>query len=104
MESLELTEQLQERSNRRAVLKTGVKLAYAVPLVAASFKLTADRALAAVCLQGYQPVVISIGPACCRCRVLSGQLVVDGNGVALCVNATVPPVAAECIGLIQSIP
>jgi hypothetical protein len=37
----ELTETLTTTTTRRTIVKTGVKLAYAVPIVAASFKLSA---------------------------------------------------------------
>ena len=42
-----LTEQLAAPTTRRTIVKTGVKLGYAIPLVAASYKLTGRGALAA---------------------------------------------------------
>jgi len=43
---LEVTEQQQSRATRRAVVATGVKVAYAAPILAASFKVSASNALA----------------------------------------------------------
>jgi hypothetical protein len=40
---------LDRRVNRRTVVRTGVKLGYATPVVLASYKLTAGAALAATC-------------------------------------------------------
>jgi hypothetical protein len=45
---LESIEQLQTRPTRRTVVATGAKLAYAAPIVAASFKVSAINALAQV--------------------------------------------------------
>jgi hypothetical protein len=42
----ELSEQLHSPSTRRAAVATGVKLAYAAPIVAASFKVSMSNALA----------------------------------------------------------
>jgi hypothetical protein len=101
---------LQERAatsvTRRTIVKTGIRLAYAAPLVAASFKLTTDGALAAICPPGYQGVQLSIGPSCCRCRgsVLVKRSLVVSNGRAQCVAPNVATRDAECVGLIQSIP
>jgi len=44
----DVTELQQSRSTRRTVVATGVKLAYAAPVLAASFKLSAINAFAAV--------------------------------------------------------
>jgi hypothetical protein len=95
------TMDLSSRTSRRTVVKTGVKLAYAVPLVAASFKLTASGALAAVCPPGYERVEEEGGPNCCRCRVLSGDLQVI-DGVAVCVIDG-ESFEADCTGLVASI-
>jgi hypothetical protein len=43
----ELTTTLTTNTTRRTIVKTGVKLAYAVPLVAATFKLSAGQTFAA---------------------------------------------------------
>lgn len=40
------TRRFETKTSRRTVVRTGVKLAYGVPLVAASFKLTGEGALA----------------------------------------------------------
>src|SRR5215211_8943073 len=44
----EMSEQLESRSTRRVVVATGAKLAYAAPIVAASLKVSALSASAAV--------------------------------------------------------
>jgi hypothetical protein len=48
MSKFDLTEQLDSQSTRRTVVATGVKLAYVAPIVAASFKVSALGASAAV--------------------------------------------------------
>jgi len=49
---LEVTEQQQSRPTRRAVVATGVKLAYVAPILAASFKLSASNAFAIAAISG----------------------------------------------------
>jgi len=83
-----------------------MKLAYAAPLVAASFALTESGTLAAVCPPGYQPVQVIAGSSCCKCRssVLVRRTLVVINGNAVCTAPSRASVAAACTGLIQSIP
>jgi hypothetical protein len=79
---MEPVRQLRPRSTRRTVVKTGAKLAYAAPLVAASFRLGAGGALAAggcACksagfvfddsppLDGNSNPT-GFSPACCTCK------------------------------------
>jgi len=63
---------LDQHVTRRRIVTTGVKLAYAAPLVAVSFKLTGSGALAALptCPEGSTPDENNVafgGPACCSC-------------------------------------
>jgi hypothetical protein len=48
LDAIDLEDRITDSTTRRTVVKTGVKLAYTAPLVAASFKLSAMTALAAV--------------------------------------------------------
>lgn len=59
----------QPRITRRTVVKTGTRLAYAAPVVAATYKLTAGGALAATCPSGYtfDPSGPN-GPGCYNCQ------------------------------------
>jgi hypothetical protein len=82
---LEATEQLQTRPTRRTVVATGVKLAYAAPIVAASFKVSAINALAQV--SPVAPCGHSTGPnggckgACTSAGFTGDQCnVICGNG------------------------
>jgi len=63
----ELTDQLTMSTTRRTIVKTGAKLAYVAPLVAASFKLSANGALAAC--GGDTPFAFSFEgeDLCCGC-------------------------------------
>jgi len=64
-----LTDQLAAPTTRRTIVKTGVKLGYAIPLVAATYKLTASGALAAC--GGDTPFELNVPgidtPLCCGC-------------------------------------
>jgi len=66
-----LTDQLAAPTTRRTIVKTGIKLGYAIPLVAATYKLTGRGALAAC--GGDTPVAASFTFAgetvnlCCGC-------------------------------------
>jgi hypothetical protein len=62
-------------TSRRTVVRTGIKLAYAAPLVAASYKLTANSALAQSCdCTGIEGGVVDETPygggptSCCTCE------------------------------------
>jgi hypothetical protein len=69
MELGNLNRDLGSSLTRRRVVKTGAKLAYAVPLVAATFRLTADGAMAKSCPSGYvfDPSGPDGVPECCAC-------------------------------------
>jgi hypothetical protein len=70
---LSLDEQLKSGTTRRTVVTTGAKLAYAAPLVAASFALTARGALAACGGQTPIPFTGAGGEAlCCGCCPQTG--------------------------------
>jgi hypothetical protein len=82
---------------RRSVIRTGVKLAYAAPIVAASFRLTEGGALAA-CNPPFQQVDLPTGTVCCTCQstVISYTLVVQ-NGQATCQAPGARTVRAFCV-------
>jgi predicted Zn-ribbon and HTH transcriptional regulator len=100
------------RVTRRRVVVTTAKLAYATPVVAATFRLTANGALAATCPEGYvfDPDTTTEPARCCRCtnctiaiatynpdtdrceaRSPSGRLLVCGTPI--CVPVTQSPPA-----------
>jgi len=62
-----LTDQLAAPTTRRKIVKTGIKLGYAIPLVAATYKLTASGALAAC--GGVNPISFTFQGInlCCGC-------------------------------------
>jgi hypothetical protein len=71
---LSIDEQLSRGTTRRTVVTTGAKLAYAAPLVAASFGLTARGALAAC--GGVTPLSftgVDGDPLCCGCCQISSS-------------------------------
>jgi len=83
MKSYQLSEQLESNATRRSVIKTGVKLGYAVPLVAASFKLSASGALAVTCLPDF--FLIPELDDCCKCDgVLADIPPIFEGGKAVC--------------------
>jgi hypothetical protein len=92
------TDSLTGGATRRTVIKTGAKLAYAAPLVAASFKLSARGAAAIspigggeTCSNPFDPVACAFAPGDCR-----GCLVEDQCCPAIC---TVSPEGDNfCIG------
>lgn len=67
MSGMPVNELLTSRVTRRTVVRAGAKAAYAAPVVAASFKLTASGALAqnVVCVPDY--TFIEILNDCCIC-------------------------------------
>jgi len=90
-----LTDRLASPLSRRTVVRTGVKLGYAAPLIAASFKLTAEGGLAqTICT----PPTVPVGEFCCTCEttVIDYELVVV-DGVAKCVAAGFPTLDALCV-------
>jgi hypothetical protein len=53
MDGIDLEDRLADSTTRRTVVKTGVKLAYAAPVVAASFRLSQMRARAQVAISDF---------------------------------------------------
>lgn len=102
-----LEERLAERQSRRTVLGTGAKLAYAAPLVAASFKLTASGTLAAVCPPGYTKVVDpDPGKDCCICDCTTADAVLDPE-TKTCISpefGDVTDICLDCTASVQSLP
>jgi hypothetical protein len=97
MSGNELRKQASKSLSRRSVIRTGVKLGYAAPIVAASFRLTESGALAA-CNPPYQQVDLPTGTFCCTCQstVISYTLVVQ-NGQATCQAPGARTVRAFCV-------
>jgi hypothetical protein len=100
MQSESLDQGLRTTIDRRRIVKTGAKLAYAAPLVAATFKLTADSALAVCqCFIGetYDPSVPACGGAdgCCRCGCTVGTFTYD-PATNTCIRLTCPVGAPNC--------
>jgi hypothetical protein len=84
---VDLAEQLQSRPTRRTVVATGAKLAYAAPIVAASFNVSAINALAAVspgvtCVHSLvAPGFVGCMPACTSAGLTGDQCNdICGNG------------------------
>ena len=92
-----LSGRLDSPVSRRSVVRMGIKLGYAAPLIAASFKLTAEGALA-VCVAPYVPVTLTTGEFCCTCAttVIGYELVVE-NDTARCVKAGAASFNALCV-------
>jgi hypothetical protein len=90
-----LTDRLASPLSRRTVVRTGVKLGYAAPLIAASFKLTAEGGLAQTCTPPAEPV----GGLCCSCAttVIGYELVIQQDGTAKCVKAGSPDLEPFCV-------
>lgn len=79
MSDFDVEDRLSNRLTRRSVVSSGVKLAYAAPLVAASFKLTAGGALGQglTCLPDY--TFIEILNDCCICDCTTIGVTIDPN-------------------------
>ena len=95
MNEKDLTRHLEVATTRRKVVKTGVKIAYAVPVIAATFKLTAKGALAADVWLAIQDW--SCGDGDDSCAEVGGASAF-GDKVVLChatCSATNPYVAIE---------
>jgi hypothetical protein len=103
MEPERISAQLKSLTSRREVVKTGVKLGYAVPIVAASFQLTAQGTLAAICPDGYEEVDLAVENRCCRCDGVLHNIhpIVIGNS-AKCQDPGDPDfvIDATCTGVL----
>jgi|SwirhisoilCB1_FD_contig_121_264989_length_2332_multi_4_in_0_out_0_3 hypothetical protein len=99
MSGNELRKQASKSLSRRSVIRTGVKLGYAAPIVAASFRLSEDGGLAAGCSAPFQEVTLPTGRFCCTCQstVIRYTLVVQ-NGQAMCQAAGATTIRAFCVG------
>jgi hypothetical protein len=73
VETTGLVKQLTTSTSRRTVMKTGAKLCYAVPMVAASFALNARGALAVTCRSDFVLIEGTDPDQCCKCD----QILVD---------------------------
>lgn len=102
---MNMVDQLETRTSRRAVVRTGARLGYAVPIVAASFKLTAAGSLAAdPCLPGYILVDLPTEQQCCKCDgVLADYTPVVEGGKAVCKDIDFS-VDAVCVGVLPVSP
>jgi hypothetical protein len=78
-------------TTRRTVVRTGAKLAYAAPLVAASFTLGAGRVWAnGMVSPGCRPDVCGAGGPCGPCRDDLCLLLCSVELVPVCVDVTTP--------------
>lgn len=64
-----LDEQMDKRTTRRTIVKTGAKIAYTAPIVAATFSMTRNSASAQTCPGRTQPIPVpGTGETiCCGC-------------------------------------
>lgn len=107
MESNEVTSHMLTQRTRRSVLGQGAKLAYAAPVVAASFKLTASGSLAAVCPPGFTDIPNGeAGRECCICDCTTADVVLDPEKLTCTspVFGDVTKICLECVGKVQSLP
>jgi hypothetical protein len=87
MSELLIDKVMDEETSRRTIVKTGVKLAYAAPLVAASFKLTSIGAAA----QGASPAACAPPRSACS---NDGPFGCQGNAACSC--AATPEGTTAC--------
>lgn len=103
--------------DRRRIVKAGAKLAYAAPLVAASFKLAANGALAqrVTCPAGYD--YVPVGPSghaeCCHCPKCTATGVAYDPKFKTCVGTVIDKRSGKkvrlscgkpiCVPVIQSL-
>jgi hypothetical protein len=99
--------QMEGRHSRRSVVSTGAKIAYAAPMVAATFALDAHGSLAAICPPGY--TLIPGAPAdhnCCICDCTTADTTLDP--VTVTCNSPkfgdVTDICLTCVGATQSPP
>ena len=105
MDGIDLEDRIADSTTRRTIVKTGVKLAYAAPIVAASFKLRNASAQAAISggNQPCQTFVCGNGPCAergvidCFCFELTED---PGNGLCLsdfgCSSVSACDTTADC--------
>lgn len=107
MDSNEISEQMTTRQTRRAVLGKGVKLAYAAPVVAATFKLSVAGTLAAVCPPGYTHIPnADRSRECCACDCTTADVELDPVNLTCTspVFGDVTKICLECVSSVQSLP
>jgi hypothetical protein len=91
MGAIDLEDRIADATTRRTVVKTGVKLAYATPIVAASFRLSQMRASAQAAVSGFvcppnlicgvqqQPCGEDADGRCSSVRSVEAQSCICGN-------------------------
>jgi hypothetical protein len=108
VETTGLSKQLKTSTSRRTVVKTGAKLGYAVPMVAASFALNARGALAVVCRDDFVLITGTDPDQCCKCdQVLQeppNPPVLLPDGSIVCVSPSGRTLPATCGGVGQISP
>jgi hypothetical protein len=83
-------------ATRRTIVRSGAKLAYAAPLVAASLTLSADRVWAnGMVSPGCRPDICGAGGACGPCRDQLCLLRCSVELVPVCVDVTTPACSPE---------
>ena len=93
-----------KRESRRSILRSGAKLAYAAPLVAATFKLDARGVLAATCPAGTTQIVMNGESSCCKCRptvLRPYRLTETSPGVWECTAPNCPNQPPSCVSAVS---
>jgi hypothetical protein len=102
------TDIVEHRTTRRRVVTTGAKLAYAAPLVAASFKLSTHGAAAIsgggggdTCSNPFNPVTCALAPGDCRGCLVGDQCcpaicTVSVEGDTFCIGGQPDPAFDGC--------
>ena len=86
-----VSERLSTATTRRAVVRSGTKLAYAAPLIAVSFQLRSLEATAqGVGSPTCQPDTCGVGGQCTPCRDALCGLLCTVERTIVCVDLTVP--------------
>ena len=93
-------------TTRRTIVKTGAKLAYAAPLVAASIKLSVHSAKAAIspgqtCSNPFDPVTCALAPGDCRGCLVGSECcpaicTVSAEGDNFCIGGQPNPAFDGC--------
>ena len=90
-----ITRRLGSSSSRRTIVKTGAKIAYATPVVAASFKLSAMGAAAQVSSSGCANGTTCIG-AIVTCPGVNCYCFTTTEGTTACGNGGICPGVDQC--------
>ena len=103
----ELVNLVRATTTRRTVMKTGAKLAYAAPVVAASFKLSTHNSVAisgvTSCSNPFDPVACALAPGDCRGCLVGDECcpaicTVSAEGDNFCIGGQPNPAFDGCTG------